>query len=278
MRNRLSLCRMPGAILLLAGLAACGGAPAARSTDTPAAPTAKTELPSQTPAPADAKTVEKVAGQIAWLRSANQYGSTAIKLESDGKAIYLDPVDLAGLESLPKADLILITHDHADHLSLKTVAALSTPDTVAVSTPTIRNSLANLKAFAVKPGETVEADDWRIRGVAAYNDSHLKQLGYLGFVFRVEGVTVYCSGDTGLTPEMLALRGIDIAVLNVRKPYSLSGADVVAFASEVKPKIVIPVHWIPGDTAFGDEIEMEYLRQNMPAATSLRILELTPPE
>jgi L-ascorbate metabolism protein UlaG (beta-lactamase superfamily) len=269
---------MVSTLLLFFALTGCAKAPSAQpAASAGVPPTATLESPPQTPKPADEKTVEQVADQIAWLRSTNTYGHTAIKLETEGKVVYLDPVDLVGLDALPKADLILITHDHADHLSVKTVTALSKADTVAVSIPAIQYSLSGLKFFALAPGETVDADGWRVQGVPAYNDSHPKELGYLGFLFAVRGVRIYCSGDTGLTPEMESLTGIDIAVLNVRKPYSLSGADVVAFAETVKPKIIIPIHWIPGDKAFGDEAEIEYIRQNMPAATAFRILELTPP-
>jgi hypothetical protein len=66
-------------------------------------------------------------------------------------------------------------------------------------------------------------------------------------------------------------------VQNVRKPHSLAGADVVALAGALEPEIVIPTHWVQGDTTFGDEAEIEYIRRSIPGGTAFRILELTPP-
>jgi L-ascorbate metabolism protein UlaG (beta-lactamase superfamily) len=265
------------AVFFVLPLAACTGQPDQPATAaSPPSPTEVVELSTPTAAVPDLEALQQVAGQIVWLRSTNPYGHTGIKLESEGKVIYVDPVDLVGLDNLPKADWILITHDHGDHFSIKTIAALSKPGTVAVSIKQVQYSLSSVKFFALAPGETVDAGGLQVRGVPAYNDSHPKELGYLGFIFTIQGVRIYCSGDTGLTPEMQALRGIDIAVMNVRNPYSLTGQDVVEFARAVKPKIIIPIHWMPDDKTYGDQAEIDYLRQNIPDTTVLMELELTP--
>ena len=79
--------------------------------------------------------------------------------------------------------------------------------------------------------------------------------------------------DEGLFP---APRDIDIAVLNVRKPYCLSGKDVVDFAETVEPSVIIPIHWMPEDDTYSDGEEIEHIRQNIPGATRLVVLEPEP--
>jgi L-ascorbate metabolism protein UlaG (beta-lactamase superfamily) len=260
-------------------LAACAGTQTPNSTEpmsTEPTDTAESAAPTDTPAAAAEDAVARVAGEITWLRSANPYGHTGIKLETAGKVIYLDPVDLAGIETLPKADLILVTHLHEDHFSPATITALSKEGTVVASIQTVGYSLTGVEFVALAPGETAEAGGLQVEAVSAYNDSHPKEMGWLGFLFSVEGVRIYCSGDTGLTPEMEALGGIDIAVLNVRNPYSLTGREVVEFAKLVKPKIVIPIHWMPENDGFGDKAEIDYIRENMPADTEFLVLDLSP--
>jgi L-ascorbate metabolism protein UlaG (beta-lactamase superfamily) len=271
--------------LILLALSACGGrdstptfAPVPPTEDAvnAQAPPPETAAPSPTSRESDMGTAEEVAGRITWLHSSNMYGNTGIKLETGGKVIYLDPAELKGVENLPKADVILVTHPHVDHFSVQTIAALTKEGTIVVSIQQVGYLLSGVEFTSMAPGETADAGGLELRAVAAYNHDHPKELGYLGFVFSVEGVRIYCSGDTGLIPEMGSLSGIDIAVLNIRKTYSLSGKDAVAFAGMVSPKIVIPIHWMPDDVSFGDLAEMDYLRSHMPDGTKLLELELTP--
>lgn len=260
--------------LMVLTLAACGGQTGAG--DSSPVPPADTETYPGTVPLSEADRVHQVAGRITWLRSTSMYGNPGIKLEAGGKVIYVDPADLAGPDKLPKADVILVTHPHVDHFSTATIAALSKAGTVVVSIKEIGHSLSGVDFTAAAPGETVNAGGLEILAVPAYNKDHPKELGYIGFIFSIDGVRIYCSGDTGLTPEMESMVRIDIAVLNVRKYYSLSGEDTVTFAQTVTPKIVIPIHWMPGDAAFGDPAEIDYIRKNLPETTEFMELALTP--
>jgi L-ascorbate metabolism protein UlaG (beta-lactamase superfamily) len=265
-----------GLSLLTVILVGCGGTPVEPVTTPAAVPPTQPSAPSD-PTPTDADSVSQLVESITWLRSTNPYGHTAIKIETNGQVIYLDPVDLVDIESLPKADLILITHDHGDHFSPRTVAALAKESTEVVSIEKITRTFDDLPAFSLVPGDKVQVQGLEIEGIPAYNAHHPKTSDYLGFVFSIDGVRIYCSGDTDLQPEIEALSGIDVAVLNVRKPYCLTGEEVVEFAEIVKPAVIIPIHWMPDDDTYGDMQEIEYIQQNMPETTRFVILELSPP-
>ena len=250
--------------LLFAGCASAQVEPT--ETITPPPPTATADEDDK---------VSQMVQNISWLRSTNPYGHTGIKIQTDEQVFYLDPVDLVGIEALPKADLILVTHNHDDHFSPQTISELSNEDTAIVSIESILRSFSD-NTYPIAPGEKINAAGLNIEGVPAYNDYHAKNMGFLGFIFSINDVRIYLSGDTDFVPEMEALTDIDIAVMNVREPYSLSGEEVVNFAKIVKPKVIIPIHWIPENDTYGDKEQIEYIQQYIPSTTQFIVLELTP--
>jgi L-ascorbate metabolism protein UlaG (beta-lactamase superfamily) len=220
------------------------------------------------------ETVMEATPDITWLRSTNQYGHTAVMIQADDRVIYLDPVDLVSIEDLPKAHIILVTHDHGDHFSPDTIATLSAESTVIISNESITRKFTAQDTYTLSPGEKASVNGLEIEAIPAYNSTHAKSLGYLGFVLSVDGNRIYCSGDTGLNPEMEQLAGIDIAILNVRTPYALSGEQVVAFAETVEPKVIIPIHWMPDDDTFADSAEIETIKSSIPDTTLFTVLGL----
>ena len=239
----------------------------ALNTDEPAIPTT---------APIEEDKVDQMVENITWLRSTNQYGHTGIMIQTEEQVIYLDPVDLVGIEDFPKADLILVSHNHGDHYSPQNISELSTEVTTVVSIQTALYSFSDINTQALTPGEKVNVAGIDIEGIPAYNDFHAEAMGFLGFVITVDGVRIYSSGDTDFIPEMEALTDIDIAVMNVREPYSLSGEEVVNFADIVKPKVIIPIHWMPEDDSYSDKAQIEYIQKNIPASTEFIVLDLAP--
>jgi L-ascorbate metabolism protein UlaG (beta-lactamase superfamily) len=196
-------------------------------------------------------------------------------IQTNDQVIYLDPVSLENDEGLPEADIILVTHDHEDHFSADMIAELLGENTKVISITGVTNEFSEENAVLLEPCEEITVNGIEIEGIPAYNRAHSKYSNYLGFVINIGGVRVYCSGDTDFTPEMEGLTDIDIAVLNVRNNYSLSGEDVVSFAEVVKPRYLVPIHWMPDDDTYQDKAAIEYIQQHMPETTELLVLALS---
>jgi L-ascorbate metabolism protein UlaG (beta-lactamase superfamily) len=167
--------------------------------------------------------------------------------------IYVDPVRSSGsYDNLPKADMILITHEHYDHLDADLINSLKKEKTVIIC-----NAAAALKvpgSVNMKAGETWSEGNIVIEAVAAYNivnerapgqPFHPKGAG-LGYIISLGAKRIYVAGDTENTPEMKALKNIDIAFLPMNLPYTMTPEMVADAAMAFKPKILYPYHY--GDT------------------------------
>ena len=166
---------------------------------------------------------KKMTSNIHWL------GHDSFRIDADGVVIYFDPFQL---KEGPKADLILITHDHFDHCSPADVAKIQKPETVII---TVAQAAAKLKGHikTVKPGEALTVKGISIKTIPAYNVNkfsspgvafHPKESGYVGFIITVKGQRIYHAGDTDFIPEMKGL-GPDIALLPVSGIYVMTAEE-----------------------------------------------------
>jgi len=167
-----------------------------------------------------------------------------------GRVIHVDPVgEYADYRTLPKADLILITHEHGDHLDAKAVASLRQPSTRVVLNQAGASQVPG--SLVMKNGETKTEEGLQIEAVPAYNLVHMRpggepfhpQGGGNGYVITFGGQRVYVAGDTENIPEMKALKNIDIAFLPVNLPYTMTPEMAADAARAFKPKILYPYHY-----------------------------------
>ena len=176
-------------------------------------------------------------------------------IEAGGKVIYLDPAKPAKLGDLPKADLILITDIHPDHMDPASISTISKPGTEIIAAPAVTQTVTNATPLA--NGESKSWQGWTIEAVPAYNLKRGPEPGKLfhdkgrgnGYVLTYGGMRFYFSGDTEGVPEMRALKNIDVAFVCMNLPYTMPPDEAAAAVKAFHPKIVIPYHYRGSDLA-----------------------------
>ncbi len=184
--------------------------------------------------------------QITWL------GHDGFKLKT-GKAVYIDPFQLKA--AAEPGDIVCVTHEHFDHLSVDDLKKVVAPQTLVVTTAACEGSVKPLHPKAiriVKPGDKVVADDLTVDVVPAYNTNkfrspgnpfHPQADGKVGFVLNMRGIRIYHAGDTDQIPEMAALKGVDVALLPVSGTYVMTAAEAAKACAVIQPKLAIPMHY-----------------------------------
>jgi L-ascorbate metabolism protein UlaG (beta-lactamase superfamily) len=191
-------------------------------------------------------------------------GHGSLMFTFNGKVIHVDPFSkLAEYSKFPKADMLLITHEHRDHLDLKAMEAVRTDKTVLVLTKTCAAKLKG--GIIMENGDTETVGGLKIEAVPAYNLVHMRSEGIPfhpkgignGYVITFGDKRVYVAGDTENIPEMKKLERIDCAFLPMNLPYTMNPEMVADAAKAFKPKILYPYHY--GDT---DTSNLEQLMKN----------------
>jgi L-ascorbate metabolism protein UlaG (beta-lactamase superfamily) len=176
-------------------------------------------------------------------------------IQAGGKIIYIDPANPYQFDGLPKADLILVTHIHPDHMDPASISQISKTGTDILAP---RAVLATVKtAKPIENGDTKTWEGWTIEAIPAYNLKrgpapgklfHEKGIGN-GYVLTYGGMRFYFSGDTEGVPEMRALKNIDVAFVCMNLPYTMPPEEAADAVKAFHPKIVIPYHYHGSDLA-----------------------------
>jgi len=246
---------LTGSILLAAGLVAVLSVVASAG----ACAQAQGQAQEQTQEPTEqSEEGPDMLANVHWL------GHASIKI-TGAKVIYVDPYKIKGGE---KADLILITHDHSDHLSPDDIAKIRGEQTIMVLPATAKHHLEG-RIETVKPGSEITLAGVNIRAVPAYNIGkkfHPQGQGNVGYIFTVGGVTYYHAGDTDVIPEMETVK-TDIAFLPVGGTYTMTADEAAQAVALIKPKVAVPIHW---GTIVGSRQDAEAFQQK--ATCEVRIL------
>lgn len=183
-------------------------------------------------------------------------GHGTLMLDLGGKIIHIDPWSrLADYSKMPKADLILLTHEHRDHLDMKAIEILRAEKTDVVLTQTCSSQVKG--GIVMNNGDVRISKKLKIEAVPAYNIVHMRSKGVPyhpkgmgnGYVITFGGKRVYVAGDTENTPEMTMLKDIDIAFLPMNLPYTMTPEMVASATKAFKPKILYPYHYGETDTS-----------------------------
>lgn len=178
--------------------------------------------------------LQEAIKKVHWL------GHDGIRIDGT-TVVTIDPFRVSAVKP---TDLILISHDHFDHNSPEDVDKIRKTDSVIV---TDANSAKKLTGDirVVAPGDKLTVKGVEIEIWPAYNtnkDFHPRAAGMLSFVFKLDGVRYYHSGDTDFIPEMKQL-DVDIAFLPVSGTYVMTAEEAVEAARAINPKIAVPMHY-----------------------------------
>ena len=175
----------------------------------------------------------------------------SLRIQYDGLEIQVDPVAKYAPETdyskFPKADVILVTHEHFDHFDRDAIATLKKDGAEIVANPAVQKMLGSGTALA--NGESrVLAKGIKLDAVPAYNTTpghtqfHPKGRDN-GYVLTIDGLRIYIAGDTEDIPEMASLKDIDVAFLPCNQPYTMTPEQVAKAARTIKPKVLFPYHY-----------------------------------
>ncbi len=175
----------------------------------------------------------------------------SLRIQYDGLEIQVDPVaqyePKTNYSAFPKADVILITHEHFDHFDRSAIAALKKTGTQIIVNPAVQKMLGS--GVALKNGESRKiAKDIQLDAVPAYNTTpghtqfHPKGRDN-GYVLTIDGLRIYIAGDTENIPEMATLKDIDVAFLPCNQPYTMTPEQVAKAAKTIQPKTLFPYHY-----------------------------------
>jgi L-ascorbate metabolism protein UlaG (beta-lactamase superfamily) len=177
-------------------------------------------------------------------------GHGSLMFSINNFVIYIDPVRTSGsYENLPKADLILVTHEHGDHLDPDLIKALRKDATIMFAN---ENAAASVPwAKVMKAGDSNTVNGFGIMAVQAYNIKNMRAPGQPfhpkgvgnGYVITIGDKKFYVAGDTENIPEMKNLKNIDVAFLPMNLPYTMTPEMVADAAKSFKPSILYPYHY-----------------------------------
>ena len=198
-------------------------------------------------APFEADTLPTSAGDL----RITFIGHGTLMFQHAGVVVHVDPVSqYADFATLPKADIILVTHAHGDHLDPKAIAALRKADTTLIGNG--QSAAGTPGMTAMKNGDVRTVRGVRVEAVPAYNvvnkQFHPKGEGN-GYVITFADKRLYVAGDTEQIPEMTGLQKVDIAFLPMNLPFTMTPEGVAAAAKSFSPKVLYPYHYGSTDTS-----------------------------
>ncbi|MBN9590294.1 MAG: MBL fold metallo-hydrolase [Alphaproteobacteria bacterium] len=188
------------------------------------------------------------------------YHATAV-IQAGGDRIYIDPAKPAKIDGMPPGDLILITDVHGDHMDSADVSALSKSGTAIIAPAAVQKTVAGARVLG--NGQSTMWHKWKITAVPMYNITHMQPSGAPyhekgrgnGYILAYGGKNFYFAGDTEGTPEMRALKKIDVAFIPMNLPYTMTPGEAADAVRAFHPDVAIPYHYKGQDiTKFRDAL------------------------
>jgi len=200
------------------------------------------------------------------------------KISGKSIKIYTDPYKV--INNYNDADIILITHDHFDHLDANSISKVSSKESVIIAPKDCEKALSsfkNKKVF-VSPNETKTIKGVIIKTVPSYNINkfrsgkevfHPREKGNVGYIFIVDAIRFYIGGDTDFIEEMKTIK-VDVAFLPVSGIYVMTAEEAAAAAKTIKADLTIPAHYGSG---IGSKEDAERFKRLAGKELNIQILE-----
>ena len=199
-----------------------------------------------------------------------------------GLRIAIDPLNITS--GLPPADIILVTHSHYDHCSIKDISALSRKGTIIVAPADSQSKITRVDGIemqVIEVGDELNLGKIKIEAFPAYNlgkEFHPKKEGWIGYVIKMGNTIIYHAGDTDNIPEMQKLTGYGkegnhfLVLLPVSGTYVMNSEEAAEAASIIRPEIAIPMHYGSG-VAGSNEDAQRFVEICNQKGLSAKILE-----
>lgn len=174
-----------------------------------------------------------------------------IRIQYDGKEIQIDPVSrlrdrTVDYASMPKADYIFVTHEHADHYDATALKTLTADKTQLVMNKRCADMYGSGRVMV--NGDKLQLGAITVEAVAAYNSTPGREQFHPkgrdnGYILTIDGLRIYIAGDTEDIPEMSAIKDIDIAFLPCNQPFTMTPEQLIHAAKVIKPRVLFPYHY-----------------------------------
>jgi L-ascorbate metabolism protein UlaG (beta-lactamase superfamily) len=209
------------------------------------------------------------------LENIHWLGHDSFRLDG-GVTLYIDPYKLPAGQ--PQAGVILVTHEHFDHLSPDDIDQIAGPGTVVVGPAAVTGQIQGLETVTVAAGDSVEVRGVEVLAVPAYNVDkfrapgepyHPREAGHLGYVVTSGGVRYYHAGDTDAVPEMAGVH-CDVALLPVGGTFTMTSQEAAAACDLIDAVAAVPMHY---GEVIGDVRDAEAFRDRCRLPVTILPLE-----